>query len=322
MHILSVQKKYMVRSIMALLRKWYWNLTNTAIEHFSCRFLPLIYLLPEAWNIWQGWRGMNILVSFHHANACCSDGRWFSARVGVMMVTQYLSHIWGGWTSEGLWEHNQVHNLEDQIAIHLNFGIIKLQTQVYKTPGSPISLSWSATSASCVSLYIITYSLAVAQHNILPRAVLRTSLWLQKSSFISILCIRNACLKIICNINIKPNSIRTCSRNRRPNGSCFIKSRCQVDLKRSAPDWPKAFWCTYWGPNMEPRVCTMKQVVCEAVYGLWPMGFSQNNAPQKSNGWTSPSIQLAMFSINSPIWVTPIWPISLVMHPIAYNKYI
>ena len=220
MHILSVPKN-MVRSIMALLRKWHWNLTNTAIEHFSCRFLPLIYLLPEGWNIWQGWRGMRILVSFHHANACCSDGRWFSARVGVMMVTQYLSHIWGGWTSEGLWERNRVHNLEDQLAIHLNFGIIKLQAQVYKAPGSPISLSWSATSASCVSLYI-TYSLAVAQHNILPRAVLRTSLWLQKSSFISILCIRNACLKIICNINIKPNSIRTCSRNRRPNGSCFI----------------------------------------------------------------------------------------------------
>ena len=153
----------MVRSIMALLRKWHWNLTNTAIEHFSCRFLPLIYLFPEGWNIWQGWRGMRILVSFHHANACCSDGRWFSARVGVIMVTQYLSHIWGGWTCEGLWEHKQVHNLEDQIAIHLNVGIIKLQTQVYKTPGSPISLSWSATSASCVSLYI-TYSLAVAPH--------------------------------------------------------------------------------------------------------------------------------------------------------------
>jgi hypothetical protein len=36
-------------------------------------------------------------------------------------------------------------------------------------------------------------------------------------------------------------------------------SRCQVDLKRSAPDWPKAFWCTYWGPNMEPRVCLMSR---------------------------------------------------------------
>ena len=115
---------------------------------------------------------------------------------------------------------------------------------------------------------VCLHFLALAEHNILQRTELQTCLWLQNSKFISILCIRNACPKIICNINIRPKSIRTCSRN----SSCFMKSRRQVDLKRSAPDWPKAFWCTYWGPNMEPRVCTTKQVVCEAVaYG--PLGF-------------------------------------------------
>ena len=244
---------------MALLRKWYWNLTNTAIEHFSCRFLPLIYLLPEGWNIWQGWRGMRILVSFHHANACCSDGRWFSARVGVMMVTQYLSHIWGGWTSEGLWERNRVHNLEKSNCNPFEFWDYQIASPSLQSSWkSNIIVLISNFSVLCLFIYYLFPGCGPTQHSAkgcAPNEFMAAEIQFHFNTLHQ-KCLFEDYLQYQHQSKFNQDTFKKSPAKRQ---LLHFLSRCQVDLKRSAPDWPKAFWCTYWGPNMEPRGCSMSR---------------------------------------------------------------